>query len=95
MAICEKYLSRRSFLKFWGNTLTTGAVCSIPLWNNETLFAGTKRKYGGKEAKYSEKKLCQGVERAQGCGFVQGDDRPVGEVDGKRSGSDPLYSGVA
>jgi pyruvate formate lyase activating enzyme len=47
-------LSRRSFLKFCGNTLTGCALCSLPLWNAESLRAD-KKEPGVKEAKYYER----------------------------------------
>ncbi len=57
MAINENFLSRRSFLKFCGSTLTTGAVCSLslPFWDRESLFASIKKEHGVKEAKYYDK----------------------------------------
>lgn len=46
-------LSRRSFLKLCGNTLTTCALCSLPLLDGERLSAAQKEP-GDKEAKYYE-----------------------------------------
>ena len=50
----NKSLSRRSFLKLCGNTLTTCAVCSLPLLDGEHLTAAN-REPGVKEAMYYER----------------------------------------
>jgi pyruvate formate lyase activating enzyme len=57
MAINDKTVTRRGFLKFCGSTLTTCAVCSFPLAERNILFANAARKKerGVKEAMYYEK----------------------------------------
>jgi pyruvate formate lyase activating enzyme len=51
----NKTLSRRSFLRFCGNTFTACAACSLWLGEGETLAAAEKDQPGVKEAKYYEK----------------------------------------
>jgi len=76
----NKSLSRRSFLKLCGNTLTTCAVCSLPFLDSEHLPAA-KGEPGVKEATYydvlGEKKIqcklcpheCRVADRERGtCG---------------------------
>ena len=53
----NKNVSRRSFLKLCGGTLTACAACSLPMFGAGPLpaAAGTGKKTGVKEAKYFEK----------------------------------------